>query len=240
MWRKFLLSALWPVIVMSAVPAVATGAEPIVSMEPVLVVNYHLRYNGFNVADITDQLFMGAGGRYHLRSHARTKGLAVIYGDIIRNSYGQSVPEQGLVMDSYDQRSGRFTKKRHGRVDPDSNRLLLRQGDKERNEPLPSPLFDFLSIVYQPYVLGHVNADSVWLTDGWRLKEYHYEIGEEEVVLTELYGELRTIPLRLRVDDESKRTVWLAPDLGYLPVRAVVDRGSRHIEVALASVGEKQ
>ena len=208
-----------------------------VSDAPVLVARYHLHYNGFNVADITDKLFMDNDGRYHLRSHAKTKGLAAIYGDIIRNSYGQALPDKGLVMEAYDQVSGRFTSEREGRIDLEGDRLLLRKGKKLRDKPLPDPLFDFLSIVYQPYVSGRVEDGSIWLTDGWRLKEYHYEVGEAEWISTGLHEDLRVIPVHLRVDDDSERTVWLAPSLGYLPARAIVNKSGRRIEVALVGLG---
>lgn len=57
------------------------------------------------------------------------------------------------------------------------------------------------------------------IADGGTLKEYRFEFIEKTKIETG-YGELETVRLRRQRDNDKRVTdVWLAPELGYLPVR---------------------
>ena len=183
-----------------------------------LTVFYDFSYNGIKVAEVADTLAINDNGEYQINRVAAAVGFAkVLHGDVVNTSEGKTA-SYGLQMSHYKQKRGNRPLQT---ADYDGDILKLARGDEQKSTTLAAPLYDYLTIIYNHYVLGRILTGAIRQTDGWRIREYHYETGEEETMQTP-YGELKVIPVTYQ-SKRGPRIFWLAPALGYLPVRSIVD-----------------
>ena len=185
-------------------------------------------YGGVHIADTTDVLTFSSDGAYHIKSHATAIGLAkVLHGDVIIESNGVVDDDIGLRMTAYYEQRGR-RKEQRAALATDGSLLRLQRGDETREEEATGAVFDYLTSVYRSYVKGAAVGGALMVTNGWRLREYEYEVVGEEKVQTGM-GEVDAVLLR-RESDRGERKVWLAPNLDYLPVRWYVDDKGHEFE----------
>ena len=224
---RFFLRSLFLAAVFSALTGWAQ-ARP-----PSLTLHFDFFYNGIHAAQAEDVFFADSEGGYKIESHARAVGLAkILYGDFRRKSEGVVGEGGELHFRRYEQQRGQ----RPPQVaEVSGDALLLQKGDESRRETLPDgALLDYLTAQYRAYALGKLSPMSAATTNGWRLKVYNYDVGEEETVATPL-GEMRATPLR-RESSRGMRVFWLAESLGWLPVKSVVEDKGHRFETVLVSI----
>ena len=190
-----------------------------------LTVFYDFSFNGLKVAEVADTLTIDDNGEYQINRTAAAIGLAkILYGDIISNSAGR-ITDYGLQMSVYHQR------RKSGSRPPqsakyDGETLRLMRGEESKTAETAAPLYDYLTIIYSHYVAGKILTGAVRQTDGWRIRDYIYEVGTQETITTPM-GEIKVIPVSYK-SDRGPRIFWLAPAMGFLPVRSIVeDKGSK-------------
>lgn len=195
-----------------------------------LKASYRIRYNGILAGEIRDELHLTEDGGYILSSVGETKGIFSIYGTVQRTSRGRLDDEQGLAVDRYQEKRGRFSSWRVAEFNGDGS-VALSYGKERRVESVTKPTFDFLSALYAPFVTNHLppTDGKVWLTDGWRLKQYDFAIDEEPELIDTAYG--RVEGWRYSRVDKPDRQAWLAPELGFIMVQA----SGKSVEVELIS-----
>ena len=193
-------------------------------------------YGGTKVADVTDVLRVSesadGGAVYEIDSDARAVGLAkLLHGDTVRRSRGRVDAEYGLLMTMYYDKRG-TRKEQQARLT--EGRLFLQRGDEKREEAVQEPVFDYLTLLYRSYFLGAPIGGEVLFTNGWRLRNYDYREQGMETVATGM-GEMEAV-LLVRSSDRGDRKIWLAPSLGYLPVRAYVNDKGHEFTTVMQSV----
>ena len=217
MYLRFLYTA-FTVLLFASAQAFAADA---VETPKAVTLRMDFYYGGIHIADTTDVLTFSDDGAYYIKSHAAAIGLAkVLHGDVIIESSGLVNASIGLRMTAYYQKRGP-RKEQRAALAVDDNVLYLQRGDEKRDVEMAAPVLDYLTSVYRSYVRGKVQGGTLTVTNGWRVREYVYEVVGEEKVQTGM-GELNTVLLR-RESNRGERKVWLAPDLHYLPVRWYVD-----------------
>ena len=186
-----------------------------------VTLRFDFYYGETKIADVTETLDLSeAGDTYTLRSYSAAVGLAkLLHGDVRIESQGLVDEAQGLLMTLYHE--DRKGKKRRARHDLDSGTLHLSEGEKARTEESTGAVFDYLTAIYRSYFLQAATGGQLPVTNGWRFKDYDYVVTGEETVDTAM-GSLNAVVLS-RHSDRGDRKVWLAPSLGYLPVRLLVD-----------------
>lgn len=213
-----LKSALLVVCLLSGIlfAAAADAADTAERGDVTLYMDFY--YGDIKIADVTESLRF-VGDEYELNSMATAVGLAkVLHGDVISASRGKVDEQNGLLMTMYSAQRGRSAPKAAVLT---GDILRLKRGEETREEIVSAPVFDYLSAVYRSYILGAPTGGTLWLTNGWRLREYIYTVEEEEIIETGM-GEMRAVPLS-RTSERGERKIWLAPELNYLPVRLYID-----------------
>jgi hypothetical protein len=168
-------------------------------------------------------VFQHDGKTYKVVSEARTTGVAAIYRfNLVRESAGRVTPK-GLQPETFSEvRNGK--PKRSVRFDWGKRQATLVDGEKQQVLPLPDNTWDQTSFGYNFAFAGlDAAALSANLTDGRRIKEYHYTVVGNQPLETEL-GTLDTIHVKKVQKDGDKRSfdVWIAPSHHNLPVRMLL------------------
>ena len=200
-----------------------------------LTLHFDFFYNGIKAAEIVET-FTPQNGEYIINSHAKATGLAkLLYGDVIRKSAGRIDSAAGLLPRRYEAKRGKRAQ-RVFTLDEEAGVLRLQKGEEKRQEPVPDAvLVDYLTALYRPYVLQKMTPGKAAVTDGWRLSFYEYEAGEAEKIQTPL-GEITAAPLS-RESPRGERIFWLAPEMGYIPVKVYINDKSHRFETIITGIG---
>lgn len=201
-----------------------------------LTLYFDFFYNDIKAAAVTEVFTPQANGDYTITSHAEAQGLAkLLYGDVSRASAGKIHPETGLQMRSYKEQRGRRPLQT-AEFNRQAGVVNLQKGKETRAEVAPAmPLLDYLTALYRSYVLGRAVAGAAVVTNGWRLAEYEYKIGEAEPVETPL-ATMLAVPVS-RDSPRGRRVFWLAPERGYIPIKIYVDDKGHIFETVLTGIG---
>ncbi len=184
-----------------------------------LTVFYHFSINGVKAAQVADTLTINDNGEYRIDRTASAVGLAkILHGDVFNSSAGRVSGEDGLQMSVYHQKRGSHPPQSAAF---DGKILQLMRGEENKTATITAPLYDYLTIIYSHYAAGRILTGNIRQTDGWRIRDYVYETGAAETLTTSL-GELTAIPVSYR-SSRGPRIFWLAPDMGFLPVRSIVE-----------------
>ena len=169
-------------------------------------------------------------GGYILHSVGETKGVFSVYGTVYRTSRGRIDDELGLAVDYYQEKRGRFSDWRIAEFNGTGS-VALSYGREQRVEAVTTPTFDFLSAMYAPFVTHDLppSESKVWLTDGWRLRQYDFTIDDDPEFIDTAYGKVES--WRYSRVDKPERRAWLAPELGFIVVQA----SGKSVEVELVS-----
>lgn len=220
------MKALWALLLGGCLCAPALAQEVTLSLE--------FFYGSTKVAEVTDALTLSPDRRhYQLKSHAAAVGLAkFLHGDSTFYSSGRVDKTHGLLMTLYTQQRGHRPPQRAELAE--NGQLLLQRGEETRSETVALPLFDYLSAVYRSYMLGRPAGGMLKFTNGWRLVDYDYIVQGSETVSTGM-GDIEAV-LISRTSSRGERKMWLAPSLGYLPVRLYVNDKGHEFTTVLKEV----
>jgi len=193
------------------------------------------RHPAYTHAETEFEVFRGSGGaaagktrivynadnngRYSISSITEAKGLvSLFFGTLVQKSEG-SITASGLKPGTFTYQYGNDAKKLQ-RADFAWEESVLHlhtaKGDSTVN--LPAGTQDFLSFMYQFMFSPPLENMQITMTNGKKLRTYFYSFEGEEVIHTKA-GDLNTVHILKKGDDEEKTELWLAVDYLYLPAR---------------------
>jgi hypothetical protein len=194
--------------------ALAAGAEP----PPKLEVAYELQRNGSPIADVVEHLEY-ADGKYQLTETWKGRGLYALLGAARRVSRGTIADGVLRPLEFFDERSGRDTARAW--FDWKAKKLTMQYKGERKVESLFPDGQDRLSFLLALSLLpGKAQTASYHVADGKGLSHHRYAVRGNERVRTPA-GEFQAVRVeRLREpNDKDSAQLWLAVELGYIPVR---------------------
>jgi hypothetical protein len=209
-----------------------SAALPALAAPPAQVeVEYELRRNGSAIAEVRERLEHG-NGSYRLVETWKGKGLYRLLGKAKRTSRGQVAADGLRPLEFTDERTGRDTARAW--LDWEAKTVTMQYKGERDILPLPPYAQDRLSFLLalsfapkgkQPIVFN--------IADGKGGVSHHeYQVGGTERVRTPA-GEFDAIKVWRQKEDERSE-IWLATQLGGLPVRVLVTErnGTTYDQVA--------
>jgi len=209
--------------------ALGARAEPPSSLE----VTYELQRNGSAIADVVERLHYSRGN-YTLTETWKGRGIYALLGSARRVSRGTVVGNVLRPSEFFDERTGRATA--HAWFDWKANVLTLQYKDNRRSEPLHRDGQDRLSFLLAlSLVPGNAKTVSYHITDGKGISHHRYRVVGAERIRTPA-GEFDTVRVA-RIEEPNEKDsaeLWLAAELGYIPVRLldVEGDGARYEQLA--------
>ncbi|HET7197709.1 MAG TPA: DUF3108 domain-containing protein [Burkholderiales bacterium] len=194
--------------------AAAAHAEPPARLE----VAYELQRNGSAIADVVERLEY-AKGSYQLTETWKGRGLYSLLGSARRVSQGTIAGAVLRPREFFDERSGRDTARAW--FDWKANVLTMQYKGERKSEPLYPDGQDRLSFLLALSLLpGSAQTASYHIADGKGISHHRYQLAGHERVRTPA-GEFDTVRVdRIREPGEKDSAqLWLAEQLGYIPVR---------------------
>jgi len=202
-----------------------------------LTVTYESTYRGFMTAvvgEVTEQLRHG-NGKYEIQEITKGRGVLAMKGTISRSSRGNVTPEGLRPVEFVDERSGRQT----ARVwfDWAANKMTMQFREGPEVQAIPPNAHDRLSFILN-FAFAPPGDKPVQMSvaDGGSVSRYTFVVvGRERITVPA--GEFDTVRVaRMKDGPEDKRAseMWLAPSLGYIPVRMLATEkdGSQLDQVA--------
>ena len=209
--------------------ALAAYAEPPGSIE----VAYELKRNGSAIADVVERL-QYSQGKYRLAESWKGRGIYALLGSAQRVSEGSIVDDVLRPSEFSDARSGRDT----ARAWFDWKAMVLTmqyKGDRKSERLFPDGQ-DRLSFLLALSLLpGHASSVTYHIADGKGISYHRYEVRGSERINTPA-GDFNTVRVA-RVGhpgEKDSAELWLAADLGYIPVRLldIEGDGTQYDQVA--------
>jgi len=198
-----------------ALPAFAQIVPP-----PRVELEYELKRDGSTMAEVVERL-EHANGTYRLTETWKGKGLYALFGRAKRTSEGTLGADGPRPREFVDERSGRDTQ----RVSFDwaANTITRRYKGQTRTEPVPADTQDRLSFLLALTFASQKDQPiSFHVADGRGMSRHTYKPNGRERLATPA-GEFDTVKvMRKNEGSGDVAEIWLAADLGYLPVRIVV------------------
>ena len=209
--------------------AAAALAEPL----PRLKVTYELQRNGSAIADVTERLEY-ADGSYKLTETWKGRGLYALLGSARRVSQGRIADGVLRPREFFDERSGRDTARAW--FDWKRNVITMQYKGEKKTKGLEPGAQDRLSFLLALSLLpGRAQGASYQIADGKGVSHHRYELKERERIKTPA-GEFDTVRVeRVRKPKDKDRVeLWLAVEIGYIPVRLldVEEDGARYDQLA--------
>lgn len=207
-------------LLISAAAAVALTAQ---AAPPARVeIAYEVFNEGSRVAEVTDRYEHG-GGRYRITETWKGRGIYSLAGEIVRSSRGAVTPAGPRPDEFTDERSRRSPTR--ATFDWGANVLTTYRKGATHTQALPEDAQDRLSFLLALAFAAPASGRTAFsVTDGGGVSRYVYEaVGRERVKLPA--GEFEALKVARRperADDRRTTEIWLAPALGYLPVRILL------------------
>jgi hypothetical protein len=209
--------------------ALGAHAEPPPSIE----VAYELQRNGSAIADVVERL-QYAQGKYRLTESWKGRGIYALLGSAHRVSRGSVVADVLRPSEFSDARSGRDT----ARAWFDWNAMVLTmqyKGDRKSERLYPDGQ-DRLSFLLALSLLpGHGSSAAYHIADGKGISYHRYELRGSERIRTPA-GDFDTVRVARvgQPGEKDSAELWLAADLGYIPVRLldIEKDGTRYEQLA--------
>lgn len=156
------------------------------------------------------------GDRYELQTE-----LVPLLGSRIRYVSKGRLGKDGLVPDSFAEYRGRDTAP-HVRAQFDwaANTLRFGRSDEHKEAPLERGMQDVNALGYQLGWLGTWKGGPVQVTTGKKVATYNFTRAPNAMRVTINGREVSAWPLR-SVEGEDRTEIWVAPQLGNLPVRVM-------------------
>ncbi len=153
------------------------------------------------------------GVHYSLRSVVETVGIAALFKSVkvVQISHGEMTPH-GLKPDEFQLDRGKGSE--GARFDWAAGTVT----NGQRIDPLPQGTQDMLSIYYQLALVQPKSGSlDMPIATGRKLEHYHFEVLGEKVLATS-EGDQQTVHLKVKTGSDTME-LWLAPQLGPLPLR---------------------
>jgi uncharacterized protein DUF3108 len=193
-------------------------------------VSYETSRNGIALAEVTYALEHD-GRTYRVVETTKGRGMLSLMGTTKRTSRGTVTPQGLKPVEFTDERTGRNTARAN--FDWDKKTVTMQYKDEPRTEPLPPNANDRLAFVLD-FAFAPQRKEVVFdLFDGRGQSHHVYTNGGAERIKIPL-GEYDAVRFFRGSAGDDRSEVWLAKDLGYLPVRVLVTEkdGTRYEQVA--------
>ncbi|HEY7241963.1 MAG TPA: DUF3108 domain-containing protein [Burkholderiales bacterium] len=190
---------------------------------------YETSRNGLTLAEVTYTLEHD-GRNYQIAETTKGRGILALRGTTRRTSRGMITPEGLKPVEFTDERTGRNTAR--ASFDWKAKTVTLQYKGDPRTEPLPPNASDRLAFVLD-FSFAPQRREAVFdLFDGRGQSHHVYTNGGNERIKIPL-GEFDAVRF-FRGSPDDRSEVWLAKELGYLPVRVLVTEkdGTRYEQVA--------
>jgi hypothetical protein len=191
---------------------------------------YETSYKGIAVAEVT-YVLEHDGHNYRITETTKGRGVLALRGTTKRTSHGMVTPEGLRPVEFTDERTGRNTAR--ASFDWDKKTITMQYKGEPRTEPLPPDASDRLAFVLDFSFAPQRRGVAFDLFDGRGQSRHVYTNGGPDRVKVPL-GEFDAVRFFRGSADDDRSEVWLAKDLGYLPVRVLVTEknGTRYEQVA--------
>lgn len=209
-------SSFWLLISLPVALSAAAQSTPPARVE----IHYELTHNGSVMAEVVDRLEHG-NGAYELTETWKGRGIYRLLGRATRVSKGELASAGPRPREFVDERSGRDTQRVW--FDWSANTITRRYKGETRTEPLAAGTQDRLSFLLAlSYFSQKGEPVSLYIADGRGMSQHTYKPSGRERLATPA-GEFDAVKLIRRKDESGDMSeIWLAADLGYLPVRIVI------------------
>ncbi|MGH8668947.1 MAG: DUF3108 domain-containing protein [Burkholderiales bacterium] len=208
--------------------AVPAHAAPPAQVE----IEYELRRNGSAIAEVHERLEHGKGS-YELTETWKGKGLYRLLGKAKRSSRGIVAADGLRPLEFMDERTGRDTARAW--FDWQAGTVTMQYKGERRTQPLPPHAQDRLSFLLAlSFVPAGTQPIVFNIADGkGGISHHEYQIAGTERVQTPA-GEFDAVKV-LRQKEDERSEIWLATQLGGLPVRLLVTErnGTLYEQVAI-------
>jgi hypothetical protein len=203
-----------------------------------LTVTYDLLQQGVSIGTIKDQLSV-SGARYEIHSLAEGKGIYKLMGERTLSSQGQVISNNLRPAHFESRQSKHPNKALISEFDWAKKALNMQIKDEQETVPLPKneqakSVQDLLSVMYcwmwQAPKGKQVNLE---VANGKKLSSHRFVVTEEKTPLVTEAGTFNVIKL---ADAEGEKTLYLAKDKGYLPVKLVVQDDGKQMEQVITSI----
>lgn len=201
----------------------AFGAPP-----TAISATYQVSKDGQPFATATEK-FTQADKRYRIESETRGTGVYGIFlpGAIRLISVGE-VTSEGLRPAHFEYHRGSDERKKIvADFDWTAKTLTSQQNGKTETQPLEGNVQDRISQLYSFVFNPPGNEDlKLAMTNGKTVSQYSYQfVGEQK--LDTPAGRYQTLHYKLpKTPEEDGKELWLAKELGYFPVKIVIDERS--------------
>ncbi len=223
----------------AAIPSLlwADKSQPI----PPFIAHYQLDRGVIPVGEVVVTLAISGDGRYSYRSQTRLIGLAAQFrqDEIDEVSQG-SIKDLQIVPEQYSYQHRRTGDDRNLSLNFDwhKNRAIHEIKDSRWSMAVPKGVQDkfsqqlslMLAMTTSPKLLD------IQVADGGGLKQYRYTLDGEEVVNTTIGDYQAVKAIRSKSGRPSQTTLWLAPELHYLPIRIERTRGGNPYRLSLLKI----
>lgn len=209
-------------------------ASPLLSAAPKqLTLKYDLLQQGISIGTVKDQLSV-TGNRYQIDSLAEGKGVYKLMGERSLLSQGQVV-SNALRPDRFESRQSKHPNKALiSEFDWAKKALKMQIKGEQGTERLAKGSQDLLSVMYcwmwQPPKGQQVNLA---VANGKKLSPHAFVVTDETEPLVTEAGTFNVVKL---TDADGEKTLYLAKDKGYLPVKLVVKDDGKHMEQVITSI----
>lgn len=198
-----------------------------------LTLKYELLQQGISIGTVKDQLSV-TGNRYQIDSLAEGKGVYKLMGERSLLSQGQVVANS-LRPDRFESRQSKHPNKALiSEFDWTKKMLKMQIKDEQETDKLAKGTQDLLSVMYcwmwQPPKGKQVNLA---VANGKKQSPHSFVVTEESTPLETEAGTFNVVKL---TDADGEKTLYLAKDKGYLPVKLVVEDDGKHMEQVITSI----
>jgi len=200
----------------------AVGVSAAAATPPAYVeIEFEFTRNGSTLARVTERLER-SGEEYQLTETWRGRGLLALLGSARRVSRGSLTASAVRPSEFFDERSGRDTARAW--FDWTTHQVTMQYKGERKTEPMFPDTQDRLSFLVALSLLpGRAQSTSYHIVDGRGLSHHKYQVlGRER--LTTPAGEFDTVKVARLSEGDRQETaeLWLAAELGYIPVRLLV------------------
>jgi len=207
-------------------------AAPALAMPPARIeIAFEMTRNDLAMAETLEQL-EHANGRYRLVETWTGKGMFLWMGTIKRTSRGLISADGLRPLEFSDERTGRPPARAW--FDWEAKTLAMEYRDPRRVEPLPPNAQDRLSFLLAlSFLPGRAASTQFAVFDGRGQTRQEYHVRGRERLRTPA-GEFDTVVVE-RTSGRDAARLWLAAELGHLPVRLQVTQqdGTRLEQTAI-------
>lgn len=221
-WCSLRIEAL--AVVLACFAAAAWAAPP-----RQVELSYETSRNGITLAQVTYALEHDARS-YQITETTKGRGILALRGTARRTSRGIVTPEGLKPVEFTDERTGRNTAR--ASFDWNAKTVTLQYKGEPRTEPLPPNAHDRLAFLLDLAFAPQRHEVVYDLFDGRGQSHHVYTNGGHERLKLPI-GEFDALRF-FRGSGDERSEVWLARELGYLPVRVLVTEkdGTRYEQVA--------